>query len=113
MLAKENRIRLDKEFDRAFKTGQSFYGKDLGLKVAPNSEGNIRFGILVGLKVSKKAVVRNKIRRQIRSIISQELPLLRDDKDVIIIIFSLILEKNFEEIKKALKTGFSKLSLYK
>ena len=113
MLAKNNRIRLDKEFDRVFKTGQSFYGKVFGLKSAPNDLGVTRFGIMVGLKVSKKAVVRNKLKRQIRAIISEENLLLKTGKDVVIIAFPLILDKNFEELKKLLKNGFAKLNLYK
>ncbi len=113
MLAKNNRIRLDKEFDRVFKAGQSFYGKVLGLKVAQNTLEFSRFGIMVSLKVSKKAVIRNKIKRQIRSIISQELPLLKPTKDVVIIAFPLILDKNFKEIQALLKNGLEKLNLYK
>ena len=74
MLEKKNRINLDKEFDRVFKTGQSFYAKIFGIKTANNGLAETRAGFLVGLKVSKKAVIRNKIKRQIRSIISQELP---------------------------------------
>jgi len=112
MLEKKNRIRLDKEFDRVFKTGQSFYGKVLGLKVAHNDLACSRFGIMVGLKVSKKAVIRNKIKRQIRAIISQELSLLKTGKDVVIIVFPLILDKSFEEIKKVLKNGFERVKLY-
>ena len=113
MLEKKNRICLDKEFDRVFKTGQSFYGKVLGIKVVPNDRQSSRFGLMVSLKVSKKAVIRNKIKRQIRAIISKELPIIKDGKDVVIIVFPLILDKNFEEIKKFLKNGFESLSLYK
>ena len=113
MLAKENRINLNKEFDRVFKTGQSFYAKVIGVKTVPTDLKYTRFGILVGLKVSKKAVIRNKVRRQIRAIISQELPNLKPGKDVVIIVLPLILEKNFEEIEKTLISGFKKLDLYK
>jgi len=113
MLEKKNRINLDKEFDHVFKTGQSFYAKVFGIKSIDNDLENIRFGLLVGLKVSKKAVIRNKIKRQIRAIISQEIPLLKEGKDVVIVVFPLILDKNFEEIKVFLKNGLNKLGLYK
>ena len=113
MLEKKNRINLDKEFDRVFKTGQSFYAKVFGLKTIDTNLENIRFGLLVGLKVSKKAVIRNKIKRQIRSIISQEIPLLKEGKDVVIVVLPPILDKKFEEIEKLLKNGLAKLGLYK
>ena len=113
MLERKNRIRLNKEFDRAFKAGQSFYGKVFGFKIADNGLPVSRFGLMVGLKVSKKAVVRNKLKRQIRSIISQELPLIKEGKDVVIIVFNLILEKSFVEIQTGIKMAFKKLNLYK
>jgi len=113
MLEKKNRICLDKEFDRVFKTGQSFYGKVLGLKAAKNDLSVSRFGLMVSLKVSKKAVVRNKIKRQLRAIISKELPLMRPGVDVVIIVFPLILNKKIEEIRMLAKQAFIKLSLYK
>lgn len=113
MLEKKNRICLDKEFDRVFKTGQSFYGKVMGLKAAKNDLPASRFGLMVGLKVSKKAVIRNKIKRQLRSIISQELPLLRTGVDVVIIVFPLILNKKIDEMRMLVRQGFSRLNLYK
>lgn len=113
MLAKKNRISLDKEFDRVFKTGQSFYAKILGLKTAQNNLKDSRFGILVGLKVSKKAVIRNKIKRQIREVVHQELPFLKEGYDVVIIVLPLILDKKFEEIDQVIRIGLKKLNLYK
>ena len=110
MLERKNRIRLNKEFDRAFKAGQSFYGKVFGFKVADNGLDISRFGLMVGLKVSKKAVVRNRL---IRAIISKELPKIKEGKDVVIIVFNLILDKNFEEIETGIKMAFKKLNLYK
>lgn len=113
MLEKKNRICLDKEFDRVFKTGQSFYGKVMGLKASLNDLEFSRFGLMVSLKVSKKAVIRNKTKRQLRAIIEKELPLLKKGKDVVIIVFPLILEKDFVEIKDYLKAAFNRLKLYK
>ncbi len=113
MLEKKNRICLDKEFDRVFKTGQSFYGKFLGIKAANNQLPDSRFGLMVGLKVSKKAVIRNKLKRQLRAIIRQELLTLKTGKDVVIMTFPLILNKNIQEIRTLVKGGFERLNLYK
>ena len=112
MLEKKNRICKNKEFDRVF-TGQSFYAKFLGLKVGDSRFSETRIGVLVGLKVSKKAVIRNKLKRQIRSIISQELPLLKDGKDLVVITLPSIIDVDFKELQDALKTGLKKLKLYK
>lgn len=113
MLKKENRIRLDKEFDRVFKAGQSFYGKEIGFKIAKNNLALSRFGILINTKVSKKAVVRNKIKRQIRAIIERNLENISGGYDLVIIVFPQILDKNFKEIEKILLNGFHRLKVYR
>lgn len=105
-------MRHNKEFDRAFKVGQSFYGKILGIKVVDNDLKLSRLGILISTKVSKKAVIRNHYKRQIREIVRSELPRLRPGKDLVIIVFNQILDKKFEEIAEFLKTGFKRLGLY-
>lgn len=113
MLKKANRISKNKEFDRIFKTGQSFYGKVFGIKATKNNLDKSRFSIMISTKVSKKAVVRNHFKRQIREIIKQELPAIKTGYDVVFIVFYQILDKKFEEIKKSAIYGFSKLNLYK
>lgn len=113
MLKKNNRMGLNKEFDRAFKIGQSFYGKMLGLKAVDNNLAVSRLGILISTKVSKKAVIRNHFKRQIREIVGSELSKLKNGKDLVIVVFPQILDKNFEEIKTFLKKSFKGLGLYK
>lgn len=113
MLKKCNRISYDKEFDRVFKAGQSFYSKVLGLKAVPNERPETRVGILVSTKVSKKAVVRNRLKRQIREIFFLELAKFKGGNDLVIIVLPLILDKSFEEITKDLRRGFKALNLYK
>lgn len=112
MLKKASRIRLNKEFDRAFQDGQSFYGQILGLKAVPNGRSVFRLGILISTKVSKKAVVRNRFKRQIREIIRQELPLLEKGNDLVVIVFPQILDKNFKEIQIFLQSALKRLRLY-
>jgi len=111
MLKKENRISLNKDFDRTFKSGQSFYGNSLKIKAIDNNLEKIRVGILISAKVSKKAVIRNKFRRLIREIIKNELANLSKGKDLVIVVFNEILDKNRQEINKDLLNGFKKLKL--
>lgn len=112
MLDKKNRIRLNKEFDQIFKTGQSFYGKAFGVKVIKTENKENRVGILVGTKISKKAVVRNKIKRQVREVVRQELPLLKKSYDLAIISLSTAIESDFSFLRDDLRSIFRKLKLY-
>lgn len=103
----------NKEFDRAFKAGQSFYGKILGLKAVNNDLGLTRLGVLISTKVSKKAVIRNHFKRQIREVVKTELPRIKEGKDLVVIVFPEILDKKFEDIKFFLESAFKRLNLYK
>ncbi len=113
MLKSENRLTKNNDFDAVFKKGRSCYSKIFSVKILPNSLEENRFGILVGTKISKKAVNRNKIKRQIRAAIESELFLLNKGNDCIIVTFPLILDKNFDEITSALRFCLGKLKLYK
>ncbi len=103
----------NKDFDRAFKLGQSFYNRILGVKAVDNGLDNNRFGILISTKVSKKAVIRNKFKRQIRTIIREELTKIKSGKDLVIIVFPQILDKNFQDIKEFIVNAFKRIKLYK
>jgi len=113
MLNKKNRLRLDKDFDNAFKQGQSFYNDVFGLKLAKNNLNEFRLGVLVGLKVSKRAIRRNRIKRQIREIVRLETPKLKTGYDLVVITLPKIVDKDFPEIKSLLLEGLKKLELYK
>lgn len=113
MLDKKNRIRLNKEFDQIFKTGQSFYGKAFGVKIIRTDNKESRLGILVGTKISKKAVVRNRIKRQIREIVRQEIPLFKQSYDLAVISLPPSIENDFSFLKDDLRDIFRKLKLYR
>ncbi|HPY08754.1 MAG: ribonuclease P protein component [Patescibacteria group bacterium] len=111
MLKKENRISLNKDFDRTFRSGKSFIGKNLKIKVVDNNLEKTRLGIIISAKVSKKAVVRNKYKRLIREIIKKELANISPNKDLVIVVFKEILDKNSQEIEKELLSGLKKLKV--
>lgn len=86
MLKKQNRISKKKDFDRAFKAGQSFYGKIVGLKLVSNSLTESRVGIIISAKVSKKAVERNRLRRIIREKVKNFLNQTKIGQDFVFIV---------------------------
>ena len=111
MLNKINRLTKDKDFDNVFKNGKSSYDKLIGAKAIQNQLGDSRFGILVSAKVSKKAVERNKIKRQIREIIRLQQDKTKPGYDVVIITLPAILGKNYQEIEQSVNRHFRKLGL--
>ena len=72
MLAREARLKKNKDFEQIFKKGKSVKGDFLLLKIVKNKLNKNRFAAIVSQKVSKKAIIRNKIRRRIAEIIRQK-----------------------------------------
>lgn len=70
----------------------------LCLKCKPNNLNKNQFRIIVSLKVSKKAVIRNKIRRRIKEILRQIE--IKQGYDIVVITNKEIINKSFREIKE-------------
>lgn len=103
MLPKENRLKKKKDFERLFKKGKSFREDFLVLRVNRNNLNKNRFGFIVSKKISKKAVVRNKIKRQLREIVRKEINNYQKGFDVAVITLPGIELKNFKEINQVLE----------
>ncbi|MDG2990067.1 ribonuclease P protein component [Candidatus Synechococcus calcipolaris G9] len=86
MLPAQHRLRHRRDFARVYQQGTSFHSPWLVLWVCPQTVGTeTRIGIVVGSKVSKKAVQRNRIKRQLRVLCRQLLPLLVSGWDVVLV----------------------------
>ncbi|MBI4713755.1 ribonuclease P protein component [Candidatus Uhrbacteria bacterium] len=83
MLSKEHRLRNDKDIKTLFAKGKGVFGFNVNIKYRPNGLQISRFAVVVGTKVSKKAVVRNRLKRQIRAIVFKHLKNFRPGFDVV------------------------------
>lgn len=83
----------------------ALYMKENGLSIS-------RFSIVVSLKISKKAVERNRIKRRIRSFIHTALPSIKKGYDVIIRVnSSAVVGLPYQDIEKELVQVFKKVQL--
>ena len=112
MLKSQYRLTKKKDFDQVFKSGRSAYNQMLGLKYVDSEFKNSRFGIIISNRVSKKAVERNKLKRQIREIIRLQIDKIKPGKDCVLIALSPILGKSYEEIERSIKGLCQRLRLY-
>ncbi len=88
------------------------------LKTAKTNEGKMRFGFIVSQKVSKKAVVRNKVKRRFRSAVQEELgcdkkpesfdKCFQKSLDVVLIALPSAKGKSFTEIHEGVKRALRK-----
>ncbi len=109
MLPKKNRLTKKKDFDKVFSQGRSVYSGPLGLKFLPNNQENNRFGFLVSTKVSKLAVDRNRLKRQLRAIIDICDSDLKQGHDCVFMTKLGAIDLSFGDleatVKKLLKSG--------
>lgn len=73
MLPRKFRLHYKKDIQKLFVKGKIVFGLMINIKYNSNQLDVSRFTIVVGTKVSKKAVVRNRIKRQIRAIVYRNL----------------------------------------
>lgn len=85
MLSKQFRFSLRTENRLLKKEGRKWYGPFFGLVSRQNHLPNPRFCVLVGKKLSKKAVVRNQTKRKIHEVIRKILPTIRNNYDFLFI----------------------------
>ena len=111
MLPKQNRLKKEKDFKQVFKRGKSFQDNALSLKLTENSLKVSRFSFVVGLKVSKKAFLRNKIRRRLREIVKTNLSKTKTGFDVVFIVRRGLETKNFQELAEIVNGLFKKAKL--
>lgn len=111
MLPKIYRLKKTKEIESVFKNGQWHQADFISLKLAKSQLGISRFTTIVSTKIDKRAVVRNKIRRQITEIIRKKLSALPKGYDILLIPKKEIIHKDYQEIKDSLDNLFKKAGL--
>jgi len=111
MLQQQNRLTKMKDFEILMKEG--FFANSAFLsakiwKIEPEKyprrkylADDLRIGFTVGLKISKKAVVRNRIKRQLREVVRLMLKddLIKKGYHVLIVAKAGIVGKEYGEIK--------------
>lgn len=99
-MKKINIIKESKDFEKIIKKGKLLKNKYYILYYLPNDDNKYyRFGISVGKKISNKAVIRNKLKRRLKSIIDNHKNLYQNNKDYIIIMERSCLEANYQELE--------------
>jgi len=85
MLPGINRLKKKRDFEHVFKQGRGLKEDFLSLKFTRNGLGETRFGFVVGQKVSRKAVVRNKVKRRLRELARAKLEDVKKGFDVVVV----------------------------
>ncbi|HLO48152.1 MAG TPA: ribonuclease P protein component [Kamptonema sp.] len=117
MLPPANRLRHDREFSAVYRKGIRRNSPHLTLRALRNlnnvgsaqqqtslkSLSATRIGISISLKVSKRSVVRNRIKRQIRAALRQMLPRFSPGWNLVIVVRPTAEECNYAEFLQELE----------
>ncbi len=115
MLPEINRLQKEKDIERVFKKGRGFKEDFLVLKTLKNDSNKIRFGFVISQKVSKKANVRNKIKRRLSELVRSKLKFkaLTNYSDNLFIAVPGLEKKDFWEIEETTNKLFQRAGLVK
>lgn len=97
-----------------YKNGHALRSRFVTLKYSANPRRKTsRFAVVVSKKVHKSAVSRNRVRRRIYEVIRHELPLLKTNCDIVVIVVSSdLLTLPPSELQEALRQLFLQARLY-
>ena len=111
-MKKENRLKKRKQFNWTFKNGQSVFADDLILVFTKSWAKDYKVGFSVTKKIGK-AVIRNKVKRRLKSIVTNYQNNIVERHTLIFVAKPTIVDKPFETIKSQVEMLLKKAKLYK
>lgn len=96
----KHRLRLESDIKTLLAKGRSVFSSGVGMKMRANSLPFSRFAVVVGVKIDKRAVVRNRLKRRVRAIIHEQLGIIRPGFDVCFFPKRTAISLSADELKK-------------
>ncbi|MBI2590367.1 MAG: ribonuclease P protein component [Candidatus Blackburnbacteria bacterium] len=86
MLPRQHRLTSKKDFQEVFLKGKNISGRFFNIVILHSDSGKkSKFGIIVSNKVSKRAVLRNRIKRVVRSFIQDHILELENGINILVV----------------------------
>jgi ribonuclease P protein component len=101
MLKKNNRGLKERDFARAYTGGKVFRLGPVTVRAGTRAKDTVRFGVVVGTKVSKLAVQRNTLKRRVRAVCAEALKkgLVPKGSDIIVSLFPGVEKVTYAELR--------------
>jgi ribonuclease P protein component len=121
VLPKHNRLRRSRDFSRVYRQGRKAVSAHLVVRAwalpaqagaAGNPMSSPQIGVVVSLKVHKRAVVRNRLKRQVRAALRTLLPRLNPDLWVVINLRPEATQCEYGEFLRELEQLFTTLEVF-
>ena len=129
-LSKQNRLGSSRDFGRVHRQGKRGATQNLAIRAlkhrkhlsadghpsallcASRHDMESQFGISISRKVSKRAVVRNRIKRQIKAAIREQISQLQSGWQVVIVVRAAAVECEFDDFLRELEYLFKEVGLW-
>ncbi len=106
MLAKTSRLTKENDFKKVFNLGKKITGRFFAAYFL-KTPGKTRVAVIVSNKISKKAVIRNKLKRRMREIIKKNLEGL--EYDIVVSAKLSALDQKYSELSEDLSSSLKKI----
>ncbi|WP_278951690.1 ribonuclease P protein component [Lactobacillus apis] len=102
-MRKSYRVKTENDFQRVFKSGNSVANRAFVIyKIEKPENAHFRVGISVGKKVGHTAVVRNRLKRYIRAVLTENKARIEPQIDFLVIARPYVRDFSMTEIRKNL-----------
>lgn len=115
MLPKPHRLSLRSKWPKIKKKGKTFQGSLLVLIIVPQEKESLektQFGFIVSNKISKKATVRNRLKRLLLEATYKLLPRIKPGFEVVLLAKSLLVGKDLPEILQESEKLFLRAKIF-
>ena len=112
MLKRVFRLTDNKDFQTVYRRGRYNASALFSVNVLPNRFGFVKIGVVVNKKVTKKAVLRNTVKRQVREIVRTLLPKLKRGQSIVITVRQPALAADYKTMEREILASFKKLELF-
>jgi ribonuclease P protein component len=106
---KSRRLARKKDIAQVLESGKKVFGRSLILFFLKNDLGYLRATVIVGTKINKAAVDRNKIKRRIRAILKNHENM---NYDLAVLALKQIKNLGFKEIKNDLEQTLDRIKAW-
>ena len=102
-MRKSYRVKTENDFQTVFKSGNSVANRAFVIYQMDKPENkHFRVGISVGKKVGHTAVVRNRLKRYIRAVLTENKPLIQPHIDFLVIARPYARDFKWDDVRKNL-----------
>lgn len=108
-LPSKYRLSKSREIKEVFKRGKSFSSGFFQVRFIPAAPGLKKLALIVGLKVSKKAVIRNRIKRKISEIVRLNILKIKPGHLIVILVKPQAANEELKNLEEDLMDNLIKI----